>query len=364
MIARFRILLPYRMLVTSGDAPKVIEEIRDGYQVRIPPPYRARLDMAALDMDSNVPVSNLPRDLLPADPQPLSETNRMDGHPVIAANVLQIDVVADSFNRTPGTDDPPTELAFAAANKLLLALRHLARAQQIRPVSARSTLWLMTYLHDDESEVVAEEGFYRQRVGVSWSVSYLGLGSNLWDAAAAVPATYTPAPSSTLLLDASALASEIGPAILLAASAIETRIDSALKLLAETSDLNPEFWRWLTERGGQYHKEPSFTEKLDPLLRGVAGASLKDDATLWRAFQDIRKARNSFAHEGVARIGALDVTQEKALELIANAALIVDWIEALLPPEDRRFTLEAWTTIETTRLLFASETSSGGGDGD
>jgi hypothetical protein len=71
--------------------------------------------------------------------------------------------------------------------------------------------------------------------------------------------------------------------MVLASAAIETRIGSALDMLAARSSLNPEFWTWLTERGGVYYKEPSFAEQLDQLLRGVVGVSLKDDQRLWEA---------------------------------------------------------------------------------
>ena len=352
MIARFRILLPHVVLVAPDNPPTPYETEREGLRLRVFPPYRAELDLSALDTESTVPVGQLPGALDPAEPQPLSPTHLMDDLRVIAANVLQIDVLAEKFERSQGTEDPPVAPVFAEANSILRRLRHLTRATHIKPIDQRSTIWRMDFLNDDESELASAEGLYRRRGGARWELQYLGLPPSLWDAAAAFLPDFQLDPSASLLLDAYSLLPDIGPALVLATSAIETRTDSALDLLAEGADLDHDFWEWLRQRGGQYHKEPSFAEKLDPLLKGVAGVSLRDEALLWQKFQDIRKARNTFTHEGLPSIGNTIVDSDKAIALIRTAEEIIDWIEALLPEAARRPPFEPWVTIQSERTLF------------
>jgi hypothetical protein len=155
---------------------------------------------------------------------------------------------------------------------------------------------------------------------------------------AALPDGYEPLPSSQLMLDAWNLLPEIGPAIVLAFSAIEMRIDSALDIMARRAEFDQAFWVWLIERDRQYDREPSMNEKLDGLLRGVAGVSLKDEPNLWQAFLALREARSSFAHAGRADFRGQSVTLMQARHLLRHCDSIIDWIEALLPEASRRLT--------------------------
>jgi len=157
-----------------------------------------------------------------------------------------------------------------------------------------------------------------------------------------------------LLLDAYALLPQIGPAIVLAYTAIETRIAQALDRLAALTGLNPLLWMWLTDRG-DFTKDPSTAEQLDVLSRALAGKSLKDDTGLWESFQNLRTARNRFVHEGMASIGKqrLAVDDNRAQQLINGAELIIDWIENLLPEDERRPRAQSPNPVTVARLLFA-----------
>lgn len=344
------------MLVAPDDQPTPHEMVHEGFRMRVFPPYRGSLDLAALGPDSSAPLTELSDGLTPAEPQPIDANSVMDGLRVVAANVLQIDVLADEFDRRMDTDqDPPDGPVFDVANNCLLRLRHLTRAQQIRMLDPSRTIRRVTYLNDDETELEPTDGLLRGFASGGRSISFMGLPPSLWDAAFDVPIGYTPSPSWTLLLDAFGLLPEVGPPIVLAYSAIETRTDSALDLLARAAGLDERFWEWLTTREGKYYKEPSIAEKLDPLLRGVSGVSLKDDERLWEAFQNLRKARNTFAHQGVAKIGDVVVDEARTRELLVAASSIVDWVEALLPEDERRPPIVEWATVEHTLMLFAPE---------
>jgi hypothetical protein len=80
-------------------------------------------------------------------------------------------------------------------------------------------------------------------------------------------------------------------------TALEVRIEAALNELARLFGVRPDVWEWLNDRG-DYRKEPSTVEQFDSLLKSVTGRTLKEDNRLWEAFQNLRKARNAFAHDG------------------------------------------------------------------
>ena len=103
-------------------------------------------------------------------------------------------------------------------------------------------------------------------------------------------------PSDELLLDAYALPPQVGPAVVLAHTAVETRVAQTTDRNAILTGLNAELWSWLTVR--------STAEQLDRLAKALTGKSLKDDRRLWEGFQHLREALekqgNKFVHEGKA----------------------------------------------------------------
>lgn len=94
-------------------------------------------------------------------------------------------------------------------------------------------------------------------------------------------------------------------------------------------------WDWIQDRG-DYRKEPSSAERFDTLLRAISGRSLKEVNHLWEGFRNLRQARNSFAHDGLAVIGNRQVDRQEAVRLVAMAREIIDWIDDLLPAAERR----------------------------
>jgi len=182
----------------------------------------------------------------------------------------------------------------------------------------------------------------------------------LWSVLRDLPDDYVAPPWETLLLDARVLLEserlpEVGPALVLAASAIETRIDDALRVLAERhGGTVVALWSWLSKRD-PWWQEPSIVEKLSVVLGALTGRSLKDDNDLWEAFQNLREARNRYVHEGVAQIGGQPVTSDQASNLVAKTRLILDWLEDGLPEEARRPRYERLHTFQIDRALTAPE---------
>jgi hypothetical protein len=100
--------------------------------------------------------------------------------------------------------------------------------------------------------------------------------------------------------------------MVLASTALETRISAALDELVQLVGLNAELWEWINHRS-QFWMEPSTGDQFGILLKTLTGRSLKDDGILWEAFQNIRTARNSFAHEGVAILGGTELSVPKCV---------------------------------------------------
>ena len=63
--------------------------------------------------------------------------------------------------------------------------------------------------------------------------------------------------------------------------------------------------------------------------------SLKENNLLWEAFSNLRDARNTFVHEGMAVIGCNPVTVEKANELVLYTEKIIKVVREWLPEKLR-----------------------------
>jgi hypothetical protein len=260
----------------------------------------------------------------------------MDGEQVVAADVIQVDFRAEDFDRRRGvSDDPPLSLLFEVVNGFLARYRTLARGFAITALAPTNTKWRIEYLNDDESELEPQEGLMRARVGATFTVELMGLPNSLWDRVHELPADYRATAWDELLLDAFARLPHVGAAIVLGFSALEVRIEAALNDLARLYGVRSEMWDWINDRG-DYRKEPSTLEQFDSLLKAVTGKSLKEESRLWDGLQHLRKARNSFAHDGIAVLGGIPVDAARATELLQMAAEIIDWVDLLLPAEFRR----------------------------
>ena len=360
MIARLQILLPHTFAIAADQNLEPYEVVADWIRARVFPPYQSQVDRSIVELENPTPLIGLRDQLDPAEPQVTTPSIRIDGREAIQADALRIDFSADEFDRSEKSDEP-VPIGFRLANDLQQAVRTLGRVPGVKPLSPESTVWQLRFLRDDGSELEKTPGLHRGLGGVGGRWEVTALGAELWNAAKDLPTEFEASAWDSLFLDALALLPEIGPAIVLAFSAIETRIQTALAALAAHGGIGEELWIWISERD-DYRKMPSITEQLDSLLHAVSGSSLKDHATLWEAFQNLRKARNSFVHEGRAKIGEQAVTVDRARELVTQAGTIIDWIEALLPADQRRPTFVAAPgTVEITKAMVGpSDTGQAG----
>jgi hypothetical protein len=262
-----------------------------------------------------------------------AEDLQINGVKAFYADTLQIDFIKKRFERRVGKPpDPPVELIGKAVNSYLLRLRHSTRAGQIRPINFPFTTWKLVYLMDDESKLPTKKGYSNGHGGGSSTVSWIILNRDIWETMHKLPPDYSPPPWDSVLLDASLELPNVGPALTLASMALEVFIANLLDKIAASKRFSRPLWKWITDRG-HFTKDPSTGERFDVLLKELTGHSLKDEAKLWEIFQNLKEARNSFVHEGIATIGKKPVTAATAQELVAGASLVIAKVREWTPPK-------------------------------
>jgi hypothetical protein len=358
VIALFQVALPYDLLVLpdeqleplryEGDA--TIEGV-DEFEVLVGPPYHSRLSEVQLER-----VNFDPELFNPADPQPAATNITVGGIAPVRCDAIAVRIVGSAFDRRQGrgaqTARALVVVVCDAINGLLERLRVLTRATHMKPVTPEGLLFRLALLEDSGALVEAEQGKWRQLNISRFQIRYTAVTPAIWQELVVLGEYETP-PWDELLLDAMDLDVELGPSLVLAATAVETRIANALDVLAEDK-VDGDLWAWINERDDDYMKTPAVSEQLDLLLKSLGGRSLKDDPDLWRAGVQLRQARNSFVHHGRAVLGRktkTPVTRERARELVTKAGEIIDFIEALLPEEKRRPRLQNEVEVVTTTPL-------------
>ena len=158
------------------------------------------------------------------------------------------------------------------------------------------------------------------------------LDAQTWSELRAEPEKAAPA-WETLLLDASAVLPQIGPAIVLAYTALEVLIAAVLSDLAARDPSKQALWTWVQTL--DYVRRPSVSDHYSDLFSLFTGQSLKSDQKLWEKFCRLRRARNTFVHEGTALADAQPVDADGAGELILAAREIVKWVREQLPTDLR-----------------------------
>lgn len=308
MLARLHVLLPYVLAVPTGERFEIHEYELNGYKVRYYPPKRS---------------DNQPGDS--------PDEVQIDGVPAIQANVLHVDFAKDSFDRSEDRPcDPSYHVIGFVVNDFLTRLRYTTRAGQIRPVPFPQITWRLKYLNDDGTELEKQEGFVRMRGGWRQRLRTALLTVEVWNNLLQLPPNFEPPAWVMLLLDAKEALPEVGPAVVLAMTALEVLVSHSLDELAKESPIPAPLWQWINDRGPLF-KNPSTEDQYDLLLRILIGTSLKEDTELWNAFKNLKKARNTFAHGGVAKIGNTPIDVSEGAELINKATEIVAWIHSKLP---------------------------------
>jgi hypothetical protein len=331
VIASYKLFLPYVFHVVKPEelAPYHTNMVR--YEVIFYPPFKAKIENITFQGKPTVAHS-----LLPADPQEVTDDLKVFGNDTLEANLLKIDFKAPEFDRRRGheREDPPIDLVFSTANRWLGVLRTVLQSPNVRPVEASEWFWRLDYLTDAGEELPSSVEFFKMMSGRRFDKRVNILDKAQWELAvkstveADIP-IYVP-----LMLDADAALPDIGTAITLASTALETLIESHLRRLATAKCAPPELWTWITNR--DFHlKEPSTAEQFDTLLKMFSGKSLKDQPQLWTAFKNLNQARNGFVHGGRAEIGDSSVTIDVAMKLVESTKEIIKWMEQLAPEGDR-----------------------------
>jgi hypothetical protein len=311
MIARFVLLLPTRFLVPEGEQFPISEYVDEGYAVRVYPPGKS---------DQQYP------------PDRIGDI-KLDTKPAFQADILRIYFHKDAFDRTQGVIlDPPEAVLRRAINYFLVRLRYVARAPALRSIDFPMGTWRLEYLNDDESELPAAPPLVRMRGAIGLSFNWIAVNKAIWEDVHSVPPEFEPPPWEELLLDAQGDLPRIGPAIVLAATALEVFVSWVLDQLAAKGAISADLWTWINDRGN-YLREPTVEEQFDVLLRLFAGHSLKEDNRLWESFVQLKNARNAFVHEGRAAINKVPVTLETARRLVTTAPEIVAKVREWLPAD-------------------------------
>jgi len=339
MIARFRVLLLQVLSIPVGADLLPFDLVVDGTTIRVCPPMKAKTSIGDLLL-THAPLFEIAAKLAPAE-QESSDRILMDDVCTVDANMLQLEISAVGFDRRKGIDDMSFQnevsIFFKALNCVLARLRTVTRTGSLKSISPDQTVWSINYLNDDGSELPKQEGLFRGRVSTNFKIGAIGVNSETWRFTQSLPGELVLRTWEALILDAQAALPEIGPSIVLAATALEIFISYALDILESRfqSPLPAGMWDWINNKD-DFYKEPSPEERFDFLLKTFSGKSLKDETTLWDAFKLIRNARNKFVHEGKALVGGNPVDAAKAAQLVARAADIIAWVEKLLPPEFQR----------------------------
>jgi hypothetical protein len=338
MIARFLIHLPFALHVEASVLPTMEPMSYDlgDLHIEIFPPYQTSLKPGDLDPFGETPFMELPFRLIPAPQIEIDPNVSINGAPAIRCDGIRVDVHKGSFDRTVEADDPSINLAVALVNDWITRLRLLSRNIKIKTFEPRDVIWNLQYLNDDTTELEIAPPLLRTKRAGFVVMSAFALTGEMWGATRDVPFGFVPSPSDLLLLDSTSSLPDVGPALVLAMTAIETRITAALDILSMLHGIPPYMWKWVSDRGNSL-KNPASDEQLDSLLFAITRRSLKTaEPRLWEDFQHLRRARNGFVHAGRAMIGKEEVDASRAAMLIGSADKILDWIEELLPTAYRR----------------------------
>lgn len=333
MIARLYILLPFTFTVPEKEQFNIYSYIDDGYNIWIYPPKR-----------SNVKI-------YPDDVEEIT----VNGIKAFRANVLQIDFCKDNFDRRDSiVCDPPLDFIKKTINLFLIKLRFVTRGIAIKPLDFRLITWRIIYLNDDETELIAEEGFVRARFSKAMKLSWMTVNNQVWENLHSLPPDYIPPIWELLLLDSNDLLPEIGPSIVLAMTALEVFISVALDLLADRSSIPQSLWKWINNRQW-FIQDPTTDDQFDKLLKILIGVSLKDENELWDAFKNLKKARNSFVHEGIAKIAGRGINREEAYQLVGSADKIIRFIKEKLPEDMKWPEFKYNFEVQATMKLFENK---------
>ena len=337
MIARFRVRLPFSFLVPAKLTFPEIDTAMAGYRVVLRGPLQSRKPTSN-ETAAAVPVVVIGEEIIPANPPRILDQVSIDGREAFQADLIQLDFHKADFNRQNAVrnspTDPPEELAFKIVNSLLRRLRSVSQAPHAFEISSANAPWTIDYVSDGEDPLPANTGI-SSRTNTPWQFQDQSITGEIWEMANSLPFDYEPPRWDTLLLDAQQLLPQLGPALVLAATAVETIASAVIDYLFSKSAVPQRLHEWITDRG-DWRKDPSVEEQCDILLKSLSGQSLKEQPKLWEVFRNLKTARNNFVHEGVAAINKTPATLQSASLLIEQTSNVVSFLEGFLDDSRKR----------------------------
>lgn len=318
MIARVAVHLPESLwLEESSRFDAFTTEYQDERLVIYPPlqcPFEVRPDEAG-----NFNVNDIYRMLTPVVTERVYQFVQMNGQYVKHANLLQVDFLRSEFNRESGADEDPTrDIVESIVGNIVARLRYTIAAPTFREFRLLDTFWTVIYLNDDGGELLEEKGLVRGRVHAPFKFTFTGIDAHSWAAVRNHSFEFQPFIWERLYLDAQFLLPEVGPALTLAISAIETATDEMIRDQLRHKPGEAEHLISANKLG----------QRLDRVAKTLTGSSLKDEPTLWNTFHTLRKARNAAAHEGTPIVDGITVNDQVALQMILAARPVLAWIES------------------------------------
>lgn len=319
MIAQFRALLPESIRLIPGEILLPYEMEFRGHKIRVFPPMKADRSKS-INLVEGAPSGDI----------------TISGSPTIDANMIQLEVTADTFDRIEGREleclKSQLDLFFAALNETIVKIRVVTRSHFLKPLSEPYTDWVIRYFNDDGTKLQKQPGLFNGQYKQHEEIRAVILQAESWRHVQTINLRTW----ENLILDARDSLPESGPAIVLASTALETFISYALDVLQKESggSFSAAAWEWLNTRKDR--KNPSTNEQFTGLLKLFTGKSLSDEVNLWKSFLELSEARNKFVHEGQATLKGTFVDVNQAATLVSKAEEILTWGESLLPEKNRR----------------------------
>jgi hypothetical protein len=325
MLARIAVHLPHPLWFQEHAQLDSFNEVFDGEAVVVHPPLQSAFEVRP-DSEGKFNVNDIYRLLTPVAKPRVYPFVRMDSQLVRHADLLQIDVVGREFRRQADNhSDPGREFIERVVGNVVARLRYTIGAPTVREFRLLDTFWTVRYLADDGSELREEKGLVRGRVHAPFKFQFTGLDEHSWAAVKRLSSTFQPHIWERLYLDALFLLPEVGPALTLAISAIETATDQMIE----------HRWKGSTEELDKLFATNRLPQRLDDVAKRLTGRSLKAEPVLWTAFDRLRRARNMAAHEGTPVLDGVLLTDTVAQEMILAIRPVLDWVEGLMAPAFR-----------------------------
>lgn len=309
MIARLYVQLPFRLVL----------------------PKDAQFDLWGYENDGLKFQIELPKVSEDLQAQVSSHSIRLNGAEGIYTDVLTINFLKDSFERSADAPcDPAEEVIEGVVKAFLERLKYVVKSSQVKIPDFKNYSWNLTYLNDDGSDLAEEPGKIMSRGGITVRYSWIWCDPFVWDGVQSLPPDFAAPEWRTLLTDAHGALPHIGTAVVLACASLEVFIAHILKNLQVHAGIPGNLWSFINDRQ-PLHMQPTVDEQYSALLEIGCGHSLKSETDLWRKFLHLRNARNKFVHEGVAAVEGRQINVKDAADLLRAAETIVLTIRGWLP---------------------------------